>query len=64
MNSTLAYVVDRAREPSSWRGVVWILTALGVSLNQDQSGAIMAAGTAVAGLIGVFARDPAAPPSA
>ena len=61
MSQSLSYLLDRAREPSSWRGVVWLLAAGGVSLSPDQSTAIVTAGAALAGLIGVFTRDPAPP---
>lgn len=43
-------------EASTWRGLVFILTALGVSLDPAQVDAIVAAGLAVHGLIGVFFR--------
>lgn len=60
MSSTFTYLLDRAREPSSWRGLVWLLTALGVSLDPDAAAALMSAGASLAGLIGVLVRDPRA----
>lgn len=48
------YVLDRAKEPSSWRGLVWILTALGAHIDPDQALAIGTVGAAIAGAIGVF----------
>lgn len=53
----LDFVLSRAREPSSWRGFIWLLSALGVALSPEQSAAIMGAGAAVAGLAGVFTSD-------
>ncbi len=47
------YLIDRLREPTTWRGFVFILTALGVSISPDLSNQIIAAGTAIAGVIGV-----------
>lgn len=47
----------RLREPSTWRGLAWMLTALGITLNPAQIDAIIAVGMAIAGLIGVFAAD-------
>ena len=41
-------------EASTWRGMVWIVSACGVALNPDEQNAIVAAGMAVSGLIGVF----------
>jgi hypothetical protein len=46
-----------ASEPSTWRGLVWLITAAGVTLSPDQTGAIAGAGMAVAGAIGVFVSD-------
>jgi hypothetical protein len=45
------------REASTWRGLVWLLTVSGVALRPDQIEAIVMAGMAIAGLIGVFLRD-------
>lgn len=44
-------------EPSTWRGLIWLLTALGVSLNPEQQAALIAFGMAAAGLIGVVFLD-------
>lgn len=52
------YMLERLREPSTWRGIVMLVTALGVSLTPDQQSAIMQAGLAIVGLIGVFAPEP------
>ena len=41
-------------EASTWRGLVFIVTALGLRLEPEQQDAIVAAGLAIAGLIGVF----------
>lgn len=43
-------------EASTWRGLVLIITALGVQLDPEQIDAIVAAGLAINGLIGVFWR--------
>ena len=51
------YLLDRMREPSTWRGLAMIVTSLGVALSPDQIAAIVAAGSAIVGLIGVFTRD-------
>jgi len=44
-------------EPSTYRGLVWLLTAVGLTLSPEQQTAIIGAGTAIAGLIGVFFTD-------
>lgn len=51
------YILDRIREPSTWRGAFALLTALGVSLNPDQQSAIISVGLAIIGAIGVFLPD-------
>ncbi len=51
------WLLSQLREPSTWRGAVWLLTAFGVSLRPEQSEAIIAAGMAMAGLLGVFLSD-------
>lgn len=45
------------REPSTWRGLVMILTAVGVQISPEQVNATIAAGVALAGMIGVFFKD-------
>ena len=44
-------------QPSTWRGLVWILTALGIVLSPDQQETIAAAGMALAGAIGACVSD-------
>lgn len=51
------YLIERAKEPSTWRGLVLILTALGVPLAPEMQSAIVSVGLAVAGLIGVATPD-------
>ena len=48
-----SYILERAKEPSTWRGLVLILTAIGVPIAPAMADAIITAGLAVAGLIGV-----------
>lgn len=52
------YLLDRLKEPSTWRGLALLATAAGVTLTPEQMQAIVAAGLAASGLIGVFTRDP------
>ena len=49
--------IARLKEPSTWRGLVWLLTFAGLSLKPEQSEAIIAAGIALAGLLGVLTHD-------
>ena len=51
------YILDRAKEPSTWRGFILLLTAIGVPVAPAMADAIVSAGLAIAGLIGVVAPD-------
>ena len=52
-----AYVIERMKEPSTWRGIVLLLTAIGVPVAPAMADAIISVGLAVAGLIGVATPD-------
>jgi hypothetical protein len=51
------YILNRLREPSTWRGAFAMLTALGVVLRPDQQEAVISIGLAVVGALGVFLPD-------
>ena len=51
------YILERAKEPSSWRGLVFLATAAGVNIAPDLTNAIISAGMSIAGLIGVLTAD-------
>lgn len=51
------WMLRRLREPSTWRGLIWLATVAGLSLRPDQAEAIVTAGMALAGLLGVFLAD-------
>jgi len=51
------YIIERAREPSTWRGVILLLTAVGLPVAPELADAIVAAGLALAGLVGVLSAD-------
>lgn len=57
MSPALAYLVRRLHEPSTWRGLILLLTAAGVRLEPALAEAIIATGLALAGLVGVLTRD-------
>ena len=61
MKTALKFVLARAAEPSSWRGAIFLLSSVGVVLRPEVSAAIIAAGMAVSGLIGVLLPDAVAP---
>jgi len=59
----MTWLMNRLREASTWRGMVWLLTVSGVALRPDQVEAIVLAGMAIAGLLGVFLQDKARDPN-
>jgi len=51
------WIVARLREGNSWRGIIWLATACGITLKPEIWEQITAIGMAVAGLIGVLTRE-------
>lgn len=51
------WLLNRLREPSTWRGLVWLATGFGVTLKPEVWEQVTAVGMALAGLIGVLTRD-------
>jgi hypothetical protein len=57
MKTILRYL----KQPSTWRGIIWLLTLFGISLSPEQWQAISFAGIAVVGAIEVFIDEEKAP---
>ena len=51
------YILDRIKEASTWRGIILMLTAVGIPIAPVMADSIICAGLAVAGLIGAFSPD-------
>ena len=51
------YVVNRAKEASTWRGIIMLLTAVGMKITPEMADAIISVGIAVAGLVGMLLPD-------
>jgi hypothetical protein len=51
------YILDRVREPSTWRGAILFLTAIGVPIAPQMAEAIVTAGLGIAGLVGILTSD-------
>ena len=51
------YLLDRLKEPSTWRGLVLIATSAGVAVTPAMADAIVALGIGLAGVIGVVTAD-------
>lgn len=51
------FLLERLQEPSTWRGLIWLITAFGFALDPDQREAIVTTGMSLVGLIGVFTSE-------
>lgn len=51
------YLLDRLKEPSTWRGIILILSAGGVQIAPQLADAIISAGIGLAGVVGVVTAD-------
>ena len=51
------YILARAKEPSTWRGLILLLTAAGVPIAPAMAESIISVGLAIAGLIGAVTPD-------
>lgn len=54
-------LIEHFKQPSTWRGLFLLLSAVGVYVRPDIAEAIITAGMAASGLIGVLTSDPAPP---
>jgi hypothetical protein len=57
MKKALDYLLARASENSTWRGVILLLTSLGVSVEPSLQNHIVATGLAAVGLINFFRKQ-------
>ena len=57
MNSTIAYLLARLAEPSTWNGIGGMLLAFGVNVPAPLWQAIAGAGSGVAFLVGVLLKE-------
>lgn len=55
--SFLEYIVARLQEPSTWRGLVLIATAIGAHLSESQVSTIIEVGLLLAGFLGAALPD-------
>lgn len=53
----MAYLLERLTEPSTWRGMILVATSLGIGVAPDLITPIIAAGTGIAGIVGVVTKD-------
>ena len=57
MKKIFDYVLTRLRERSTWLGLISLLTALGIVLTPAQQEYVIAAGSALAGLVATLTPD-------
>jgi hypothetical protein len=57
-NKLIGFLRDRIDERSTWRGIILILTILGVSFSPEQTEAILWAGALLGGAIEAALPDP------
>lgn len=50
------YILDRAKEPTTWRGALLFLTAIGVPIAPALADQIVALGLALAGVVGMVTK--------
>lgn len=50
------YILDRAKEPTTWRGALLFLTAIGVPIAPAMADQIVALGLALAGVVGMVTK--------
>jgi hypothetical protein len=53
----LQFILERGKEASTWRGLVALVTAVGVTISPELAEAVIALGLAVIGVLGVVTTD-------
>jgi hypothetical protein len=53
----LDFILERGKEASTWRGLVALVTAVGISVSPELTEALVALGLACIGILGVFTAD-------
>ena len=58
MKPLFTWMLARMGENSTWRGIIALLTAVGITFSPEQAEKIIAAGLSLIGLINVFRKQP------
>jgi hypothetical protein len=53
----MKYIAARLLEPSTWRGIISLLTIFGVKLAPDQSEAILTAGVSLYSAVNILRKE-------
>jgi hypothetical protein len=51
------WLIERLKEPTTWRGIVLLLTSAGMTVSPEMAAGIVSLGLAVAGFIGVITKE-------
>lgn len=51
-----SYIIARAKEPSTWRGFLLFLTAVGIPVAPELASNIVTFGLGLAGIVGVVSK--------
>lgn len=57
----IKYVLNRLNEASTWRGIILIITSLGVQMEPEKAAAYISLGLSIVGLINVFLKEVGSP---
>lgn len=57
MTFPIQYILERLKEPSTWRGIIQLLTAAGLVIEPELALQIITAGVTIVGIIGVVTKD-------
>ena len=53
----MTYILERLKEPSTWRGILAMVTAVSVKLHPEMQEAIISAGLALIGMVNIFREE-------
>ena len=56
-HTPMKYILARLMEPSTWRGIISLLTVFGVKIAPDQAEAILTAGVSIYSAINIFRKE-------
>lgn len=53
----MKYLIERLKEPSTWRGLIMVATGLGAGWSPESQTLIVSTGVALAGVVGTILPD-------
>lgn len=53
----MTYLLERLKEPSSWRGIFALFTAVGIKLHPELQELILSVGLSAIGLVNFFRKE-------